>query len=563
MRPAHSTPTNYSTRIHNKWCVEFSAVTNLTDRNILVHQKWRLNLSCHSRFVLLLFLQYCRANADSQISLIATQPKISTMNFHQRSLSEQPQRLRPQQSPSIVTNNNNNIINNNNDANGTTALMDTNDKDGPTASLATIGGEILHSDSQQSLDRLFNPASMPSYTPLRDRNLPASFFSPPWKSTTTANGQESEEEHEKRGVDSPAQNHHHHQRSISFDQRNRVHTQTQQQHRRTNNLHMRTQSTLAPMTSLMRQESAITESSPSVLSGASSRGQLNSDIGSSELMSSPHGSGTMFSAHHIDEPNLNQHHHQRLNNHQFSNQNPDPSPQPAVADQASIVHAGHPAHNMTRQPVTTYGPEGRFVDTRYLIEQSPLDNNSVAMTDQHIHQNEPKFHVAHSTYVTSTSMIQRQQQFFQQRGNSSEYPLVPPFEDAGELIAARDGYFSSGTTMSHSCSNSDFHSGSCSSLHSRSQSCQSSVLDSSMSNLGIGGSSSNLTRDSTVTPMFDYVTPTTPVAQQQPPSMPYGSAYNQAAQQQPQMFGAQTAVDHHQQLYQNPLPEFNQRQAYM
>lgn len=38
---------------------------------------------------------------------------------------------------------------------------------------------IIHSDSQQSLDRLFNPALQPpSAVPLRQRNLPSSFFNP-------------------------------------------------------------------------------------------------------------------------------------------------------------------------------------------------------------------------------------------------------------------------------------------------------------------------------------------------------------------------------------------------
>lgn len=74
--------------------------------------------------------------------------------------------------------------------------------------------EILHSDRQQSLDGLFNPTCVLSYLPLRDRNIPASFFYPIWKATTAKKRDEF--------VDEPMREHpveSYHSRSVSYDHR--------------------------------------------------------------------------------------------------------------------------------------------------------------------------------------------------------------------------------------------------------------------------------------------------------------------------------------------------------
>lgn len=468
------------------------------------------------------------------------------MNFHQRSFSEQPQPLRPQQSPSLA--NSNNYGNQpNGDTNGTSVIMDTTPN--RVASSGGSGGEILHSDSQQSLDRLFNPTSMPSYTPLRDRNLPASFFNPPWKTNNRDGG----EDNVSMG-EAPVS---FHSRSVSFDQRQ---TSKAPIHRRNINLHMRTQSTLAPMTSLMGQAAAIAESSPSAISGASSNGHLNSDFGSSEVISSNHPhNGLHRSAEfgaHLHDPNQShpqQQQQQQQQQSQFIHQN-NHAQQPFVATRATIVH-GHSAH---QQPVTSYSLDGPFFDSQQYHQ--PLENNN--MSNHHVQSHELKFHVAHSRYVTPISGLQNNQQAQQQQPPiSTATAVAPQHGTTNQLGSGADGFSSSGSTMSHSCSNSDFHSGSCSSLHSRSQSCQSSVLDSSMSNLGISGSSNDLTRDPSAAPMFDYAATNTPIVQQQP-SMP-NRFFNQPAQQQ-QIFGTQTAaMNHHQQHLQDSIPSLHQHQAPM
>lgn len=81
-------------------------------------------------------------------------------------------------------------------------------------------GIIRYSDEQQSLERLFNPPSE-DFIPLRDRNLPPSFFNP------TAN-------------------------SISDGQHTTFHARSTshfEQKPKPNGVHMRTQSVLAPMSS--------------------------------------------------------------------------------------------------------------------------------------------------------------------------------------------------------------------------------------------------------------------------------------------------------------------------
>lgn len=93
----------------------------------------------------------------------------------------------------------------------------------------------VHPDSQQSLDRLFNPVQ--TAVPLRDRQLPKSFFNPGFKANESNDNNNNNNGTTNGNHHAPNQSVHF--RSMSFDQRpnGRVHQ----------SFHMRTASTLAPM----------------------------------------------------------------------------------------------------------------------------------------------------------------------------------------------------------------------------------------------------------------------------------------------------------------------------
>jgi len=164
------------------------------------------------------------------------------MNHHFRSYSEQQQQpLQPHQQPSHLMNSMNNNNNNNNP-------VDLPNRD-------SLSGIIrIHSDSQQSLDRLFNPPNTQSTVPLRNRNLPASFFNPSWQTNKDEESPLGERRQQNNTTNSL------HNRSTSFDHRRN--NLAGQQH---GNVHMRTQSTLAPMTGLMG--GVVPESSGNIIAG--------------------------------------------------------------------------------------------------------------------------------------------------------------------------------------------------------------------------------------------------------------------------------------------------------
>lgn len=151
------------------------------------------------------------------------------MNYHFRSNSEHHQPLQQ-------NSNNNSNTNGTNNSNGTGDISNGNLNDNHMANrdqsgLLNPGGIIrVYSDSQQSLDRLFNPTNTQSTVPLRSRNLPASFFNPNLRI----------DENQTISL---------HSRSTSFDPR-RLNPQSSRPNQ-INSVHNRTQSTLIPATGLL------------------------------------------------------------------------------------------------------------------------------------------------------------------------------------------------------------------------------------------------------------------------------------------------------------------------
>lgn len=187
------------------------------------------------------------------------------MNHHSRSFSEQPAQMTPagQQPQSFIR---------------------------------------IHSDSQQSLDQLFNPTSQPT-VPLRNRNLPHSFFNPSVKpqdgqvtNGSATNGHSAVDAH---GASL-------HQRSISFDQRQQVPTNQPIVNQRHLNLHTRTHSSIVPMPRLVSNHSSqefLDESAPMQLDANNVQANNVSTLNSDSI--------TLHQSYQQDE--LSQHHHS--NNH--------------------------------------------------------------------------------------------------------------------------------------------------------------------------------------------------------------------------------------------------------
>lgn len=101
----------------------------------------------------------------------------------------------------------------------------------------------IHSDSQQSLDRLFNTSNGEATVPLRNRNLPASFFNPSWQAGKDGGGGELPSNQQQRGNFVSL-----HSRSTSFEPGRNLHSRPH------TSAHFRTRSTLAPSQATVPQE---------------------------------------------------------------------------------------------------------------------------------------------------------------------------------------------------------------------------------------------------------------------------------------------------------------------
>lgn len=162
------------------------------------------------------------------------------MNHHFRSYSEQP-----------AQSNNNNLINRNGINNG---ICDTNTNNflsnrNPESLIQqgqTTSTIMEHSDSQQSLDRLFNPQNNPQ-RPLRERDLPASFFNP----NLSAN----QSFHHRSTSYNPTSSNLQQSRTLPIGQQPQPRVMTDNNNA---GFHHRTQSTVTPMTTYSDTNSSST-----------------------------------------------------------------------------------------------------------------------------------------------------------------------------------------------------------------------------------------------------------------------------------------------------------------
>lgn len=134
----------------------------------------------------------------------------------------------------------------------------------PQGGYPTNGVIRTYSDSQQSLDKLFNNQNSEATIPLRNRNLPASFFDPLWQ--LRRDGGPLGQQQRRNPVLL-------HSRSTSFEpgrnQPPRLH----------NTIHMRTQSTLAPMTGLVGSAIGSTNSVNSIQNALTEETTISSGPG--------------------------------------------------------------------------------------------------------------------------------------------------------------------------------------------------------------------------------------------------------------------------------------------
>lgn len=134
----------------------------------------------------------------------------------------------------------------------------------------------IHSDSKQSLDRLFNPPS--TAVPLRSRNLPRSFFDPIKRS---ANGDQTS----PNGIGSN-NDYNLHQRSISYGSAGLQASGGNVGPNNPRNFHLRTHSGLAPMSTLLASNNSSFHSSQEFLLTDSGVSIVGNGMGQDDPMAS-------------------------------------------------------------------------------------------------------------------------------------------------------------------------------------------------------------------------------------------------------------------------------------
>lgn len=269
----------------------------------------------------------------------------------------------------------------------------------------------VFSDSQQSLDQLFNPTLIGS-VPLRNRNLPSSFFNPSVKTETN-------------GTNGTSNGNNLHNRSISFDHRNPSVAPVQR-----HNFHTRTHSTLAPM--------------PRLDSNHSSHEVLNGDTNNNNNTSSNNNvsSCQQHRENIVSAITNNQHHHnnQQRHIHHHSHSNGGWSSVSNSMDDVSSTSwvASQPQQQPQAQP-----PAMAHQAMRVVQHHQPMIMHEHAI---HIHpaqHSQPQNHHHHQHSVPANVGANRDQAMF--------YNNIQP------TVAAADTTTAPLAATSHACPNHSLH----------------------------------------------------------------------------------------------------------
>ena len=217
----------------------------------------------------------------------------------------------------------------------------------------------FHSDSQQSLDQLFNPQSQSS-VPLRNRNLPLSFFNPSLQTETN--------ETATNGTNN------FHSRSISLNHNQQAPAARAPQRL---NLHMRTHSTLAPMPRLLCNHSS-NQSSQECISTPVQQQNHHHVINNNSSSTS-----TTSTTTNNNNNNLHHHHHHH-HEHHSQNSNGWSSAGNSMDDLSASPNwiAGQPAQNHA-VPMQQSAP----VVCAGAPQHQPLIQGPVAVQHQQVFQN--------------------------------------------------------------------------------------------------------------------------------------------------------------------------------
>lgn len=228
----------------------------------------------------------------------------------------------------------------------------------------------IHSDSQQSLDQLFNPTQ--NTVPLRNRNLPLSFFNPSvrndiMESSNSANDDQS----------SPRATGFHH-RSVSFDHNHQNHSSAGGQiahSRPVNSFHQRTHSTLAPMPRLLSNNSSHQSSHEFISQEVSSPSQEQAFVADS-------------SSHQLNrQPNLHHHSHSNSGWSSAANSTDNLSSPSWAASQPSLSAHTVPNHQTIPAPTHQQQQQPMQLGQDGVTSGSMLQQHEPIMSPAHSHQN--------------------------------------------------------------------------------------------------------------------------------------------------------------------------------